>query len=587
MRRMSWAYLLNDLRILETHRHASARTFRRSASALALALALGACSTSPVAPGQDEVRSDVPAAEPDTQSERAASQAPPSRADERTAEPAEANPPLDKVTDGTVAQARAESSTFNGSPRTEEATPSTPAESEAAPLVIDPLQPEARINPNDHAAQTDLWDRVRAGYAMPDLEGPLVRAQERWYASRSDYVQRMTERGGRYLFHIMQEVERRGLPSELALLPFIESAFNPEALSSARASGIWQFIPSTGRNFDLKQNVFRDDRRDVLASTRAALDYLEKLHGMFGDWHLALAAYNWGEGNVGRAIARNRRAGKSTDYSSLKMPNETRHYVPKLQAVKNLVARPNDFALTLPLLANHPYFLSVPIQRDIDVDLAAELAGLSVAEFRALNPQMNKPVILAAGTPQVLLPYDNANRFVTALPQHQGQLASWTAWVTPKTLKPAEAALAVGMNETDMRQINVIPDRMLIKAGSTLLVPRADHRHADVSEHLADNATIALAPDGPQPRRVTMRASRNDTVASIARRYGIGAEQVAYWNSVTTSTTFRPGQKVIVFVPGRSASSRAAAPASSLHKSRPAAASRAAAPAKRPRHARN
>jgi membrane-bound lytic murein transglycosylase D len=435
-----------------------------------------------------------------------------------------------------------------------------------------------RINPNDHTAQTDLWDRVRRGFSMPDLQGDLVRAQERWYAARPDYVQRMTERGSRYLFHIVQEVERRGLPSELALLPFIESAFNPEALSSARASGIWQFMPSTGRNFDLKQNVFRDDRRDVLASTRAALDYLEKLRRMFGDWQLALAAYNWGEGNVRRAIVRNRSVGKATDYASLMMPNETRHYVPKLQAVKNIVGRPDAFALTLPPLANHPYFLSVPIQRDIDVELAARLAGLSVAEFRTLNPQMNKPVILAAGTPQVLLPYDNANRFVTALPKHKGQLATWTAWVTPKTLKPADAARVVGMDETDMRQVNVIPDRMLIKAGSTLLVPRAEHRHADVSEHLADNATIVLTPDGPQPRRVTMRARLNDTVASIARRHGIGAAQVAQWNSVAASAAFRPGQTVILYVPGRSSTPRAAAPARSVHKSRPAA-SRSTAPA--------
>src|SRR5678816_1169532 len=158
--------------------------------------------------------------------------------------------------------------------------------------------------------------------------------------SRPDYVQRMVERGGRYMFHIVEELERREMPTELALLPFIESAYNPEAVSSAKASGMWQFIPSTGRDFLLRQNVFRDDRRDVLASTRAALDYLQKLHGMFGDWQLALAAYNWGQGSVQRAIARNQKAGLPTDYINLKMPSETQLYVPKLQAVKNIVARP-------------------------------------------------------------------------------------------------------------------------------------------------------------------------------------------------------------------------------------------------------
>ena len=184
-----------------------------------------------------------------------------------------------------------------------------------------------------------------------------MRDREQWYATRPDYVQRMTERGSRYLFHIVEEVERRGLPTELALLPFIESAFNPQAMSSAKASGMWQFIPSTGKHFELTQNIFRDDRRDVLASTRAALDYLEKLHGMFGDWHLALAAYNWGEGSVQRAIARNEREGLPTDYLSLRMPLETQHYVPKLQAVKNIIARPQQFGLALPPLENHPYFL--------------------------------------------------------------------------------------------------------------------------------------------------------------------------------------------------------------------------------------
>ena len=447
----------------------------------------------------------------------------------------------------------------------------------AAPLtVVDPLQPDVRINPNDHSARIDLWERLRAGFGFSDLDTDLVRAQERWYSARPDYVQRMTERGGRYLFHILQELERRRLPTELALLPFIESAFNPEAMSSARASGMWQFMPSTGRNYALKQNVFRDDRRDVLASTRAALDYLEKLHGMFGDWHLALAAYNWGEGNVARAIARNRRLGKPADYASLKMPNETRHYVPKLQAVKNIVARPDLFGLVLPALANHPYFLSVPIERDIDVDLAARLAGLTVEDFRALNPQMNKPVILAAGTPQVLLPYDNANRFVQDLPLHRGQFASWTAWVAPKTLKPAEAAMQVGMAEDQLRQLNVIPERMLIKAGSTLLVPRNDQRHGDVSEHLADNAMIGLAPDGPQARRMSLRAGRRDSVTTIARRYGLMAEHVAHWNSVDVAAAFRPGQTVVVFMPNKGQRGRVAAPAAAGHKARPASAARSA-----------
>ncbi|MDQ6684403.1 MAG: transglycosylase SLT domain-containing protein, partial [Pseudomonadota bacterium] len=349
-------------------------------------------------------------------------------------------------------------------------------------------------------------------------------------------------------FHIVEELDKRHMPTELALLPFIESAFNPEAQSVAAASGMWQFIPSTGRDYELKQNVFRDDRRAVLASTRAALDYLQRLYGMFGDWHLALAAYNWGEGNVARAIAKNQKAGLPTDYASLRMPNETRLYVPKLQAVKNIVARPQTFGLKLPELLNHPYFLSVPIEHDIDVATAVKLSGLSYEEFRNLNPQMNRPVILAAGTPQILLPYDQANRFVRELPLHRGRLATWTAWAAPRTMKSSEAALLVGMEEDEFREVNRIPERMLIKAGSTLLVPRHQTLLADVSSRVADTATLSLTPDTPPLRRMGLRAGRRDSVDSVARRYRISPAQVAQWNGVSATARFAPGQSVIVYL---------------------------------------
>jgi membrane-bound lytic murein transglycosylase D len=426
--------------------------------------------------------------------------------------------------------------------------PANAASAVAVPQPVDPLRPEVRPNLNDNTAQTDLWARVRRGFAMPNLTGELVRSREQSYAQDPEYVQRMTERGGRYLFHIVEELERRRMPTELALLPIVESAFNPQATSHARASGMWQFMPKTGKHFDLKQNIFRDDRRDVLASTRAALDYLSKLHTMFGDWHLALAAYNWGEGSVQRAISQNRAQGLPTNYASLRMPNETRLYVPKLQAVKNIVARPADFAITLPPLRNHPYFLSVPIDRDLDVAMALKLSGLPLGEFQTLNPQMNKPVILAAGTPQILLPYDNANQFVRELAQHRGPLASWTAWVAPQNLHPAEAARRVGMHEWQLREVNRIPPHMLVKAGSTLLVPRNEQRLTDVSIDIADNATMALAPDAPPVRKLALRAGRKDSVASVARRYRVSPTQVAQWNRLPVSARFKPGQTVVMYV---------------------------------------
>lgn len=431
---------------------------------------------------------------------------------------------------------------------------------EAIGKPTDPLEPDATVNLDDASATQDLWGRIRRGYALPALETSLVTDHERWYTSRPEYVQRMTSRGSRYLYHVVEEITRRKMPTELALLPFIESAFNPQAMSSARASGMWQFMPATGKDFELKQNLFRDDRRDVLASTRAALDYLQRLHRMFGDWHLALAAYNWGEGNVQKAIQRNQRQGLPTDYLSLNMPAETRHYVPKLHAVRNIVMQPERFGLALPPIENHPYFVSVPIQRDMDVALATRLAGLSADEFKALNPSQNKPVILAAGTPQLLLPYDNANLFVHNLSRHKGPLATWTAWQVPRTMRPSEAAKSVGMSEASLREVNHIPPKMLVKAGSTLLVPRSEHREQDVSERLADNAMMALAPDVPPLKRMVVKAGKRDTVASIARRYKVSAEQVAQWNRSQARATFARGQSVVVYVP--SASKRQLASAS-------------------------
>ncbi|WHZ11503.1 MAG: Membrane-bound lytic murein transglycosylase D [Burkholderiaceae bacterium] len=408
----------------------------------------------------------------------------------------------------------------------------------------------------------DLWARIRRGFAMPDLQGPLVQQNEQYYIGHPDYIVRMTERSRKYLFYIVEDLEKRNMPTELALLPFVESAFNPRAVSSAKAAGMWQFMPATGKTYDLKQNMFRDDRRDVLASTRAALDYLQKLHDMFGDWQLALAAYNWGEGNVARAIARNQGAGLGTGYLDLNMPQETRNYVPKLQAIKDIVADPQAFNTTLPEIGNHPYFQKVDIKHDIDVAVAAQLAGVSVEDFKELNPAANRPVILAAGTPQILLPWDNAATFRTNLKNYDaGQLASWTAWTVPTTMKASEAAKRVGMSESELRNLNHIPPRMLIKVGSTLLVPRPDQMDGNVAEHVADNAHLALAPE-PRPaqmHRTLVRARRGETVALLARRYGQNPSSVASWNRLAVSAHLKPGQHLVVYMPRtRSAGTRLA-----------------------------
>ncbi len=405
-------------------------------------------------------------------------------------------------------------------------------------------QPVAALSP-----PADLWERIRRGFAMPDLQSDQVKDREQYYATRPDYIGRMTERSRKYLFHIVEELERRNMPSELALLPFIESAFNPQAISSAKAAGMWQFMPATGKHFELKQNAFRDDRRDVLASTRAALDYLQKLHGMFGDWHLALAAYNWGEGSVGRAIAKNKAAGLGTGYLDLKMPAETRQYVPKLQAVKNIVASPEAFAARLPLIENHPFFQTVAITRDIDVAVAAKLAEVSVEDFQALNPSANRPVLLAAGTPQILLPWDQAAVFQRNYEGFTGgKLASWTVWIATSNLKTAEAARKTGMDEAELRRVNHIPPSSIIKAGSTLLVPRGAKIEQDVAEHVAENGQIGLAPEA-LTRRTTVKARKGDTVASLAKRYRLTPGNVAEWNKFSASASLASGQQVVLFLP--------------------------------------
>jgi membrane-bound lytic murein transglycosylase D len=396
----------------------------------------------------------------------------------------------------------------------------------------------------------DLWDRIRRGFTMNDLTSELVTNQEQWYATRPSYIGRMTERSSKYLYYVVEELERRNMPTELALLPFIESAFNPQAVSGAKAAGMWQFMPATGKYFSLKQNVFRDDRRDVLASTKAALDYLKKLHGMFGDWHLALAAYNWGEGSVGRAIAKNQREGLPTDYASLNMPAETRNYVPKLLAVKNIVANPVVFNATLPEIPNHPYFQSVTITRDLDVALAAKLAEIKLEDFKSLNPSANKPVIFAAGTPRILLPWDSAGIFERNLSIHNGQTAGWTVWTAPTTMKVVDAAKRVGMNEAQFRELNRIPPRMLIKQGSTLLVPRSAKQEKDVSEHVADNGQVSFSPEIVL-KKILVKLRKSETVVAIAKRYKVTAASVAGWNKVSAASTFKAKQSVVLYLPAK------------------------------------
>jgi membrane-bound lytic murein transglycosylase D len=417
----------------------------------------------------------------------------------------------------------------------------------AVPLSELPPPPADAKQVDVNIRQVDLWARIRSGFKMPDLTGPLVVDRQNWYASKPEYMVRMTERSSRYLYHIVEEIERRGMPMELALLPFVESAFNPQAMSTAKASGMWQFMPATGRDFKLTQNMWHDERRSIVDSTRAALDYFEKLHGMFGDWHLALASYNWGEGSVSRAVARNQNAGLPSDYQSLNMPNETRYYVPKLQAIKNLIQNPEANNITLPEIPNQPYFVTITKVRDIDVTTAAKMADMSVENFRALNPSFNRPVILGANRPEILLPADKVNLFLANLESSNGKpLSSWMAYTVGKTERTATIAQRFGISEDGLRAANNIPPKMRIKPGSTLLVPRTQSVQHDISAQLAQNAALIIEPDLPPTRRITHVVRKGESMASIAKRYRVSVAQLKSWNA--GRSTVAAGQRVSVQV---------------------------------------
>lgn len=391
----------------------------------------------------------------------------------------------------------------------------------------------------------NLWERIQRGFAMPDLTTPLAHDRTLWYASQPEYLDRMAERSRRYLFHIVEEIERRGMPTELALLPFVESAFQPGAVSTAKAAGLWQFIPSTGKNYELTQNMWQDERRDVVESTRAALDYLQNLYNMFGDWHLALAAYNWGEGAVSRAIDRNRRLHKATGYTDLRMPRETAYYVPKLQAMKNIVSEPERWGVALPRIDDAPYFVAVHKTRDIDVATAARLAEMETAEFRALNPAFNRPIIVGAAGSKLLLPADKVERFHANLAAWEatGQpLASWTTYRMAARDTLASVAKRAGISEQQLREANRVPPRYRLAAGSLILIPRDETMDDDISaDHL--QANVALVPEQSNLRKVTYRVRRGDTLRGVARRWRVDEKDIIVWNHLTAPKLFA-GQRL-------------------------------------------
>lgn len=381
----------------------------------------------------------------------------------------------------------------------------------------------------------DVWERIRRGYAIPNLNSALVDKWTAYYAAHPQSIARMADRSGKYLYYIVDEINRRGLPTELALLPFVESAYNPNAYSSARASGLWQFIPSTGTAFNLEQNYWRDQRRDPIASTNAALDYLEYLFEFQGDWFLAFASYNWGEGAVKRAIGRNAAAGLPADYRHLKMPVETANYVPKLQAIKNIIANPEKYAVVLPIVSNDPYFVTISKYRDIDLTVAATLAEMSIEDFSELNPSFNQGVIMAELKPEIILPREKAPLYLANLAAHEGDLTSWKKYPARQGESLNEIAKKFNVSVPAIRRANDMRRSLAaVPSAQIVIIPGP-----------TANATLATAEITRRSGSQTYRVRRGDTLSGIARRHKTSVRNLRQLNNMKGST-LRIGQRLQV-----------------------------------------
>ncbi len=411
-----------------------------------------------------------------------------------------------------------------------------------APAILKQADLKPPLTTDTSLSQGDLWQRIRNGFAMPELDSSLIARHEQWYVKRPDYVARMTERARRYLYFITEEVEKRGMPTEIALLPIIESAFKPDAHSTSSAAGIWQFIPSTGKHFGLEQNWWHDERRDIIGATEGALDYLQKLHDQFGSWELALAAYNWGENAVERAQAYNRRHHRPTDYSNLRMPRETRNYVPKLLAVRNIVNDPAKFGLTLEDIPDRPYFAAVNPPHHMDVKIAAKLAEMPLDEFIALNPAHNRPVILQDADAPILLPVDKVDTFMSNVELYDKPLVSWQPYQPKKGERLDKLARRFDISVAELRSANGLLPYVKTSDGRKLLVPADNSDNTDNSDFEAFNTQ--LPPTLLDLHATVHVVRRGDTLGGIASRYHISVASLKRQNH--DSTLIRPGQRLVV-----------------------------------------
>lgn len=358
----------------------------------------------------------------------------------------------------------------------------------------------------------DVWQRAREGFQLAEVNPELVRRHEQYFASRPEYLRRTLDRSRKYLFFIMNEVEKRGMPTELAFLPVVESSFLATARSPVGAEGLWQFMPATGREYQLEQTWWYDGRRDVIESTRAALDYLQVLYNRFGDWNLALAAYNWGQGNLNKAITRVRAKGEVETYENVTMPTETRNYAPKLLAIRNIMAKPERFGLRIDMLPNKPTFVSINTGKHMNIDIAAKLAEMSVPEFKELNPAFNLPVYAHKSGRQMLLPANKLHRFETNLAKWEKPLLTWQVHIPSANENVTDIARNFNMNTNELITANSLQGSREISAGRPVLVAAARTQEValestDIAQTIPSDTIVAVADTTPETPAMRAKAT--------------------------------------------------------------------------------
>jgi len=391
---------------------------------------------------------------------------------------------------------------------------------------------EARTSPREILIQEkpeNIWKVVNKGYGIPDPKKKwakkVVKKYERWYSEHPVYTYRMFERTKRYIYYVVQEVKKRNMPMEIALLPIIESAYNPIARSNMKAVGLWQFIPSTGKNYGLKQNWWKDERSNVILSTNASLNYLEKLYKQFGTWELALAGYNAGEGKVAREIKKNKRRKRPTDYYTISLPRETDEYVSKLIAMKHIIQNPSRFNVDVPYIPNAPYFGEVTLTEQMDIDLILKLADISSEEFELLNAHHKRPLIPKEQEPTIiLLPKYKIETYNKNLAEHNEPLSNWVLYKPKRKESIMKVAKRFDINLSTFKRINSLNGRVTFRRNSTVLIPK--------SNALKSKYTLKGTGDYNYTSVGTHHVSKGDTLGGIARKYKVSIEDLKEFNEL-------------------------------------------------------